>query len=1299
MQPASTPGRTGTDNVSSPRQPFFAFRPSSSAPTSGVDRGLASRMGGVSPRYPHMQGSLGHPLLRSQTAGIDDRQKIQLVDVLSHSEASSTPATRTSSHPSLNSPSTSAHSSSVNPTNAFSSGSGNTSTTGRPNGPVPHTVSAPMRIQPPPQQNTPEFQGNTSSPVAPPRWGGKAFSEQHLDTRTYLEGSPNQRQSAHPPSPSAKHNHITQSFGSAATDSSQTPLSNTGHVSHSPGVPHRFEAEFNRTPYQTSAGQDPHHMQTLHSEEPQSMFDRPHQPHITSTPSVPSTPITGLSASVDDGYRPRFTPNYAKQSMPQVSQQAPTQDRKQYQQTNGGLMTLSSSTTQGVPVSNQSLLSSNDHDPRASGIVPFSPRFKPMHDTHASQSSQHVQSPTSGPVTFVYQLDSRSKQKAFAADAARADIPAPAYEHSRPPQHIIGSSATSALPSSKGTEDTGPHDSVGEQTKAHGIPQVTVGLNHPSLVPTHHEQGRSRNSGDMEDFSVPENIIHPDKLRLGASWREARGEAKGASQTSNGNDTKFKLPVPKVQEITDSQPYISRSPLTHDLQSRPQASNSPPKAFPTNTQTLIEGTLAATTHLESRKDRSSSQEKHPLQYVENSLKSNDTDRGKSESSLSSHSNGSTHDSGTGSGYKAEIARSSYSATQNQNKSHNGDMQRQSLENRKTLASLSNLESKEPGQAGKEPLVFRSSVDVSLLQSQHYQPSGIVTKPSIPQRLITEASFMSQSPVPSPRVSLHIENLSQLVSANGNETSKIHQDFIQLPTNQPTSQQNQHQLASNRGDKQPISSGQGSVEEHKPNRDVAAHDSTMSGDAIAHDQSKPKEHELLGKGRWGRGNLTVQTAADLPASESSQKLVTSSDQGSNSREKSSKAQQRLSIDSPRAIAYKDSLPSRPPSLKIEQVPSSLQPLKEPSPQERGGEVKTTPSEHAELSRIRSASDSDPKSIRHSYDEKFEKPRRDVQYRPQKADAQNGRTDSLNEPVSSAPTVSNKEKSLSPPTPGSVEKRDLPRLTSQSIVVLGVEIGRGSFGIVRKCTIDGSLAAVKLVRNDFSLEAGEALSLLKSEIELLSDVIKHPNIVRYLGHQYLEREYRLYMEYLPFSLRDLIKKQKRNKRQFSGLQLKSFCGAVADAVRYLHNLPIPIAHRDLKASNVLVDVDEKGTINNVKLCDFGVAKSCHPTRLGRITSIVGTPGFIAPEIKAGRARNAVNQQADAYSFGVFMVELITMDLNITEKDHGSIEAALRMTPEPLSALRYLAERCIQPNPDNRPSFNQICDSLARFEPLSS
>lgn len=187
--------------------------------------------------------------------------------------------------------------------------------------------------------------------------------------------------------------------------------------------------------------------------------------------------------------------------------------------------------------------------------------------------------------------------------------------------------------------------------------------------------------------------------------------------------------------------------------------------------------------------------------------------------------------------------------------------------------------------------------------------------------------------------------------------------------------------------------------------------------------RPKEHELLGKARWGRGNLTVQTAADLPASESSQKLVTSSDQGSNSREKSSKAQQRLSIDSPRAIAYKDSLPSRPPSLKIEQVPSSLQPLKEPSPQERGGEVKTTPSEHAELSRIRSASDSDPKSIRHSYDEKFEKPRRDVQYRPQKADAQNGRTDSLNEPVSSAPTVSNKEKSLSPPTPGSVEKRGM------------------------------------------------------------------------------------------------------------------------------------------------------------------------------------------------------------------------------------------------------------------------------------
>ncbi len=110
----------------------------------------------------------------------------------------------------------------------------------------------------------------------------------------------------------------------------------------------------------------------------------------------------------------------------------------------------------------------------------------------------------------------------------------------------------------------------------------------------------------------------------------------------------------------------------------------------------------------------------------------------------------------------------------------------------------------------------------------------------------------------------------------------------------------------------------------------------------------------------------------------------------------------------------------------------------------------------------------------------------------------------------------------------------------MIVIGVEIGRGSFGVVRKCTVDGKLVAVKIVRNDFSLEAGEALNFLKSEIEILSTITDHPNIVKYVGHQVnLRTNINIFLFIFKDRRKEKIRKEVIHKRQyFMGLVPKGF-----------------------------------------------------------------------------------------------------------------------------------------------------------------
>ncbi|WVZ68573.1 hypothetical protein U9M48_017499 [Paspalum notatum var. saurae] len=223
-----------------------------------------------------------------------------------------------------------------------------------------------------------------------------------------------------------------------------------------------------------------------------------------------------------------------------------------------------------------------------------------------------------------------------------------------------------------------------------------------------------------------------------------------------------------------------------------------------------------------------------------------------------------------------------------------------------------------------------------------------------------------------------------------------------------------------------------------------------------------------------------------------------------------------------------------------------------------------------------------------------------------------------------------------------------LAATDSFALNKKIGEGGFGPVYMGKLeDGQEVAVKRLSHRSMQGAVE----FTNEVKLIAK-LQHRNLVRLLGCCIEEDERLLVYEYMHNQSLDTFIFDEGKRRSLRWQKRFEIILGVARGLQYLHeDSRFRIIHRDLKASNVLLDRNMVP-----KISDFGIARMFGGDQTTAYTmKVIGTYGYMSPEYAMD---GVFSMKSDVYSFGVLVLEIIT-----GKRNRGFYEVELD-----LNLLRY-------------------------------
>ncbi|CAN6439831.1 unnamed protein product [Victoria cruziana] len=265
-----------------------------------------------------------------------------------------------------------------------------------------------------------------------------------------------------------------------------------------------------------------------------------------------------------------------------------------------------------------------------------------------------------------------------------------------------------------------------------------------------------------------------------------------------------------------------------------------------------------------------------------------------------------------------------------------------------------------------------------------------------------------------------------------------------------------------------------------------------------------------------------------------------------------------------------------------------------------------------------------------------------------------------------------------------------------------LGKGGFGSVYKGTLPSTGMDVAVKRA--SSGSNQGIREFVAEISSLGR-LRHRNLVCLQGWCRHREDLLLVYEFMVNGSLDSFLFHDQ-KRVLSWEERFNILKGIASSLLYLHEgCGQMVVHRDIKASNVLLDAEMNG-----KLADFGLARFYEEGTNTHTTRLAGTLGYMAPEISfTGKATTS----SDVFSYGVLLLELacgrrpiefarcagdvVLMDWVDTCWKNGTI----LNTMDPRLGVRYVMEEaelvlklgvlCCRREPNARPSMMQVVQYL--------
>ncbi|KAL7242001.1 hypothetical protein ACSBR1_014559 [Camellia fascicularis] len=245
-----------------------------------------------------------------------------------------------------------------------------------------------------------------------------------------------------------------------------------------------------------------------------------------------------------------------------------------------------------------------------------------------------------------------------------------------------------------------------------------------------------------------------------------------------------------------------------------------------------------------------------------------------------------------------------------------------------------------------------------------------------------------------------------------------------------------------------------------------------------------------------------------------------------------------------------------------------------------------------------------------------------------------------------------------------------------------LGTGSFSLVYKGMLPGrTIFATKV----FKLELDGAFKSFETECEILRN-IRHRNLTKVISSCSTPDFKAIVLEYMP---NGTLEKWLYSHNYFLDmLQRLDIMIDVACALEYLHHgYSVPVAHCDLKPSNVLLDDDMVAHVS-----DFGIAKLLGMGESITQTRTIATFGYIAPEYGL---EGLVSTKCDVYSYGIMLMETFTRSKPIDARFDGDLSLKCWVANAlPNAIVQVLDANLLRPNIEHNNAKVQCVSSLMQL-----